>query len=76
MTRDEAMRVLELSDYSYTDADLKKALRKASKKYHPDLGGDPQMMMLVNEAYAFLSNPVNNRRLAVTHESILNIVCC
>ena len=76
MTKDEAMRVLEITDYDYTDVDLKKALRKASKKHHPDLGGSAQMMMLVNEAYAFLSNPANNKRLSVTHDGILNVVCC
>ena len=76
MTREEAMRLLEIQDYNYTDADLKKALRKASKKHHPDVGGSEQMMMLINEAYALLSNPANNRRLTVTHDGILNVVCC
>jgi hypothetical protein len=33
---------------------LKTAYRTACKKYHPDHGGDLEMMKLVNEAYAFL----------------------
>jgi hypothetical protein len=45
-----------------TDADaaaIKTAYRKLSKRYHPDITGDPQghLFQLVNEAYEVLSNP-------------------
>ena len=48
-------------DKSVSDDDLKKAYRKAAKKYHPDLHpGDAEAekkFKEVNEAYAVLSDP-------------------
>ncbi len=44
-----------------SDADLKKAYRQLSLKYHPDRCSDPDaahMMQQVNEAYETLSDPV------------------
>jgi len=41
------------------DADLttiKSSYRKQSKIYHPDQGGDPEKMKIINEAYEVLSN--------------------
>ncbi len=74
------MALLELTDQNFTADDLKKAYRKVSRKYHPDLNpGDvnaANRMALINEAEAFLSNPDNNKRLKVTHRTILDIVCC
>lgn len=43
-----------------TDADIRQAYRRLSKKYHPDLCDDPdahRIMQLVNRAYEVLSNP-------------------
>ena len=37
---------------------IKKAYRKLSKKYHPDLGGDQEKFVLVARAYEVLSNNV------------------
>lgn len=76
MTKEQAMQILGITDYSFTPEILKNAHRKAAKRCHPDLGGTDEDMRLVNQAYEFLSNPDNNRRMTVTHSSILNIVCC
>lgn len=43
-----------------TDAEIRQAYRRLSKKYHPDLSDDPdahRIMQIVNRAYEVLSNP-------------------
>jgi len=50
---------------SATQADIKKAFRKASKQYHPDLNKDPgaeDKFKEVNEAYEVLKDPEKRRR--------------
>ncbi len=45
---------------SATDAEIRQAYRRLSKKYHPDLSDDPdahRIMQIVNRAYEVLSNP-------------------
>lgn len=45
---------------SATDAEIRQAYRRLSKKYHPDLSDDPdahRIMQIVNRAYEILSNP-------------------
>lgn len=37
--------------------EIKSAYRKLAKKYHPDLGGDPEKFKEINEAHDLLSNP-------------------
>lgn len=37
--------------------DIKAAYRKLAKKYHPDLGGDPEKFKEINEANDILSDP-------------------
>lgn len=57
MTRDEAMKVLEMSPDQLGDTDaLKSAYRVASRKNHPDLGGSEDAMKRVNAAYEMLKN--------------------
>ena len=61
MAVEEALKVLELSAADARDAaKLKTAYRTASRKHHPDTGGDPEMMKKVNEAMEVLEkNAVN-----------------
>ena len=44
-------------DRKASDADLKKAYKKASMQHHPDRGGDEEQFKKVNEAYATLKDP-------------------
>lgn len=37
--------------------EIKDSYRKLSKTHHPDVGGDPEKMKDINEAYSILSNP-------------------
>jgi hypothetical protein len=49
--------ILEISISADQEA-IKKAYRKLSKKYHPDLGGDQEKFVLVAKAYEVLSDYV------------------
>ena len=40
-----------------TAEEIKSAYRKLAKKYHPDLGGDPEKFKEINEAHDILSDP-------------------
>ncbi len=40
-----------------TAEEIKSAYRKLAKKYHPDLGGDPEKFKEINEAHDVLSDP-------------------
>ena len=77
MSYSEAIKVLGLNS-PFTDADLRKAYRSMTKKYHPDINPSPdaeQVMAKINEAYDFLSNPKNRvEEHAVKHHSIFDIV--
>lgn len=44
-------------EYPSNQEEIKAAYRNLSKKYHPDLGGDIQIMKLINQAYDVLGNP-------------------
>lgn len=63
------MRTAEVDFYkvlgvgsSATAVEIKQKYRELSKKYHPDTnGGDAKRMMLINEAYGVLSNPLKRR---------------
>ena len=52
MTKSEALNILN-PQHNTADA-LRQAYREACKKYHPDHGGDLEMMKLVNAAYDIL----------------------
>lgn len=41
--------------YNATEAEIKKAYRRLSRKYHPDSGGDPAKFDEVNKAYNMIS---------------------
>jgi len=43
-------------DKNASDADIKKAYRKAAMKNHPDRGGDESLFKKINEAYEVLSD--------------------
>ena len=55
MSHEEAHKILNVKVGHSTD-ELKTAYRLASKKYHPDKGGDPGMMKKVNAAYEKLKS--------------------
>lgn len=57
MTRKETESIFNLT--SWNKETLKKRYRELSHKYHPDLGGDEEMMKKVNAAFQILSK-VNN----------------
>jgi curved DNA-binding protein CbpA len=41
---------------AFSDRDLKRAYRRAAAANHPDRGGNPERMVLVNQAYQVLSD--------------------
>lgn len=53
---DEMYNVLGL-EKNCTDAQIKRAWRKAAKKYHPDKGGDPEQFKKCQQAHEILSDP-------------------
>lgn len=55
MNYNDALILFGLTD-NYTKEDLKKRYLELSKKYHPDLDGDEEMMKSVNAAYDLLKN--------------------
>jgi len=50
-----------------TADEIKSAYRKLAKKYHPDLGGDPEKFKEINEAHDVLSDP--NKKAHFDHGS-------
>ncbi len=55
MKIEDAAKILKI-DGDLTQADIKKAYRKACIKYHPDKGGCVEMMKAVNQAYSVLKD--------------------
>lgn len=53
---DEMYNILGL-EKNCTDAQIKRAWRKAAKKYHPDKGGDPEQFKKCQQAHEILSDP-------------------
>ncbi|MEO7021891.1 MAG: J domain-containing protein [Ktedonobacteraceae bacterium] len=54
LQRQQALAVLGLP-LSATPQQIKQRYRRLAKRYHPDLGGDPQQMQRLVAAYEFLS---------------------
>jgi len=50
--------------------DIKKQYRFVAKKNHPDVGGDPQKMELINTAYTFLMKYIEEFRYTFDEEEI------
>ena len=48
--------VLELPANGVPTKQVKQAYRRLAKQHHPDVGGDPEKMKMINEAYEFLKN--------------------
>lgn len=57
MNKTEACKILKLNHNQVLSlATIKGAYRKLSKKNHPDMGGSNDAMILINQAYTFLSS--------------------
>lgn len=46
---------------SATQEEIKKAYRQAAMRCHPDRGGSHEQMLVINEAFGILGNPVSRR---------------
>jgi curved DNA-binding protein CbpA len=57
-------------DSDASEADIKKAYRSKSSEAHPDQGGDPERMQLVNLANDLLSNAERRARYDQTGETV------
>jgi curved DNA-binding protein CbpA len=53
LQRQQALAVLGLPPHA-TPQQIKHRYRTLAKKYHPDLGGDPQQMQRLSAAYELL----------------------
>lgn len=53
-------------DQNASPDDIKSAFRKLAKKYHPDLGGDPEKFKEINEANDILSDPNKKAQFDMT----------
>jgi molecular chaperone DnaJ len=61
---------------NYSEEELKKAFKKLSKKYHPDVAGagSTKLFVRIKEAYTLLSSAVNGGSSLLTHQSIFTII--
>lgn len=76
MTREEALKILELSE-GYTEEDLKKNHRRLIMRYHPDKTGGKttDLFLSVQKSYEYLINFRKvSRKIILTHSSIFNII--
>ncbi len=65
----QALEVLELPKL-ITKKDIKKQYRFLSRRYHPDLGGDPKKMEQINEAYRVLIDYIEEFRYTFDEDEI------
>lgn len=63
MDYSEALKLFGFTS-NYTKEELKKRFLKLSKKYHPDLNGDEEMMKKVNSAYKVLKSSISQYKTA------------
>jgi hypothetical protein len=55
MTKYESLKILGLQKLPSSQEELKHAFRDLAKENHPDLGGDPNHFLLIQDAYQHLS---------------------
>ena len=67
MNYNDALILFGLTD-NYTKEELKKRYLELSKKYHPDLNGDEEMMKNVNSAYEVLKSHKVSSKSTVNDE--------
>ena len=63
MDYSEALKLFGFTS-NFTKEELKKRFLKLSKKYHPDLNGDEEMMKKVNSAYEVLKSSISQYKTA------------
>ncbi len=63
MDYSEALKLFGFTS-NFTKEELKKRFLKLSKKYHPDLNGDEEMMKKVNSAYEVLKSCISQYKTA------------
>jgi hypothetical protein len=64
--KEKELAFMELYDLDSVIVDKEKlAIRRRlmAKKFHPDRGGDPKAMMIINEAYEFLLQRVASQKI-------------
>jgi len=66
---DNALDILELPKFIKKE-DIKKQYYFLSKKYHPDIGGKPEKMEQLNNAYKILMKYIEEFRYTFDEEEI------
>jgi DnaJ-class molecular chaperone len=65
----QALETLELPQM-VTREEIKRQYRHLAKKHHPDRGGDAETMRRIAEAYAILTEYIDNFRFRFDEEEI------
>lgn len=82
MSREQALRLLSLTG-SPTSEEIRKAYKKKSKKYHPDIAGadSTHLFIAIKEAYDYLMKNIETQggskkpiQSGVTHSTIISVV--
>ncbi len=69
MLIEEALERLDLPKF-ITKEDIKKQYRYLARKYHPDRGGDDEMMESLNAAYSLLMKYIEDFRYTFDEDEI------
>jgi curved DNA-binding protein CbpA len=73
MTVSEALEVFNIRGTLSSDA-VKKLYHKLAREYHPDLGGSPQKMQQLNDAYKVLYEHLRSKEAAGMYKKRSHIV--